>query len=102
MFPISLQFLNGSDIVLFSSGLVRQAKFCLHVVRWFFSGISRFHPTLRLTWLKMSEIILTGHKTQIKKEEVLFMILFDHTLTAVLEALVLMFQKLHTVRCRRK
>ena len=23
----------------------RQAKFCLWVVRWFFSGISRFHPT---------------------------------------------------------
>ena len=50
----------------------------------------------------MSEIVLTGRKTQIKKEEVLFMILFDNALCAVLEALVLMFQKLHTVRCRRK
>ena len=29
----------------------------------FFSGISCFHPTLRLTQLKMSEIILTGCKT---------------------------------------
>ena len=35
-------------------------KFCLRVVRWFFSGISHFHPTYRLTLLKMSEIILTG------------------------------------------
>ena len=39
------------------SGHVRQAKFCLQVVRCFFSGTSRS---------KMSEI-LTGHKTQIKK-----------------------------------
>ena len=46
---------------------VRQAKFCLRVVRWFFSGISRFRPTLRLTRLKMSEIILTGRTTHIKK-----------------------------------
>ena len=46
---------------------VRQAKFCLPVVRWFLSGISHFCPTYRLTQLKMSEIILTGHKTQIKK-----------------------------------
>ena len=36
-------------------------------VRWVFSGISRFRPTLRLIWLKMSEKILTGRKTQIKK-----------------------------------
>ena len=43
------------------------SKFCLRVVRWFFSGISRFCPTYRLTWLKMSEIILMGHKTQIQK-----------------------------------
>ena len=35
----------------------------------FFLGVSRFHPTLRLTWLKMSEIILTGRKTQKKKNE---------------------------------
>ena len=37
---------------------------------FFFSGISdnsRFRPTKRLTLLKMSEIILTGRKTQIKK-----------------------------------
>ena len=34
----------------------------------FFSGISRFRPTLlTLTQPKMSEIILTGRKTQIKK-----------------------------------
>ena len=44
---------------------LRQAKFCLRVVRWFFSGISRFRPTLRLTRLKMSEIIISGRKTQI-------------------------------------
>ena len=31
-------------------------------------GISHFHPTWRLILLKMSEIILTGHKTQIKKK----------------------------------
>ena len=38
----------------------------------FFSGISdisRFRPTKRLTLLKMSEIILTGRKTQIKKKK---------------------------------
>ena len=31
-------------------------------------GISRFRPTLWLTRLKMSEIILTGYKTQIKNK----------------------------------
>ena len=38
----------------------------LAVVRclFFFSVISRFYPTCRLTRLKMSEIILMGHKTQ--------------------------------------
>ena len=51
-----------------SSGHVRQAKFCLLVVRWFFSWISQFCPTFRLAWLKMSDIILTGRKTQIKKK----------------------------------
>ena len=30
------------------SGLVRQAKFCLQVVRCFFLGISRFCPTLTI------------------------------------------------------
>ena len=59
---------------------------------WFSSGISCFHPTLWLTQLKKKEIILTGRKPQIKKEEVLFMILFDSALYAVLEAPVLMFQ----------
>ena len=34
----------------------------------FFAGLSRFLPTLRLTWLKMSEIILMSHETQIKKK----------------------------------
>ena len=48
---------------------MRQAKFCLRVVRWFFSGISRFRPTLQLTLLKMSELILTSRKTPIKKEK---------------------------------
>ena len=42
---------------------VRQAKFCL--VRGFFSGISHFRHTYRLTRLKMTEIILTDCKTQI-------------------------------------
>ena len=32
-----------------------------------FLGISHFYPTLRLTRLKMSEIILTGHKTKKNK-----------------------------------
>ena len=41
---------------------MRQAKFCLRVVRWFCSGISHFRPTLWLTRLKMSEIILTPIK----------------------------------------
>ena len=50
-----------------SSGHMRQVKFCLQVVRWFFSGISHFRPTEGLTQLKLSEIILTGRKTQIKK-----------------------------------
>ena len=45
---------------------VRQAKFRLRLVRWFFSGIFRFRPNLRLTRLKMSEIILLGRKAQIK------------------------------------
>ena len=40
----------------------RQAKFCLLA---FFIGMSNFLPTLCLTWLKMSEIILTDCKTQI-------------------------------------
>ena len=71
---------------------MRQAKFCLRVVRWLFLGISRFRPTLRLTRLKMSETDLTDRKTQIKKEAVLFMVLFDNALCAVLEASVLMFQ----------
>ena len=43
----------------------RQAKFCLLVLRCCFSGMSNFLHTLRLTRLKMSEIILTGCKTQI-------------------------------------
>ena len=38
--------------------------------RCFFSGISHFRPTLQLTWLKMSEIILTGCKIQIKKTKI--------------------------------
>ena len=42
----------------------RQAKFCLRVVRWVFSGIPRFCPTLLLT-----EIILTGLKTKKKKKK---------------------------------
>ena len=37
------------------------------VVRCFFLGIFRFGPTYWLIRLKMSEIILTGRKTQIKK-----------------------------------
>ena len=37
---------------------------------WIFSGISCFRPTFRLTLLKMSEIILMGCKTQIKKKKV--------------------------------
>ena len=41
--------------------LVRQAKFCLLVVRCFFLGDLPFSPLLGLTQLKMSEIILTGH-----------------------------------------
>ena len=35
----------------------------------FFLWDLRFHPTYRLTRLKMSEIILTGRKTQIKKKK---------------------------------
>ena len=41
---------------------------CLWVDRCFFSGISRFHLTFWLAQLKMSEIVLMGHKTQIKKK----------------------------------
>ena len=43
----------------------RRAKFCLLVLRCFFLGMSNFLPTLHLTWLKISEIILPGYKTQI-------------------------------------
>ena len=64
----------------FKPSSVRQAKFFLWVVRCFFLGISHFCPTSWLTWLKMSEIILTSRKTQIKKN-------------------VLMHSTLHTV-CR--
>ena len=51
------------------SSHMRQAMFCLRAVRCFFLGISRFCPTLWLTQLKMSEIILMGRKTQIKKKK---------------------------------
>ena len=47
---------------------VTQAKSCLRVVKWFFSGIIRFRPTLRMTRLRMKEIILKGRKTQIKNK----------------------------------
>ena len=47
---------------------VRQANFCLRMVRGLFSGISRFRPTLRLARFKMSELILTGRITQIKNK----------------------------------
>ena len=50
---------------------VRQAKFCLLVVWLFILGISLFRPTLQLTRLKMSEIILTGRNPQIKNENCL-------------------------------
>ena len=40
-------------------------KFCLLVLKCCFSGMSNFLHTVRLTRLKMSEIILTGCKTQI-------------------------------------
>ena len=50
-----------------SLGIVRQAKFCLWVVMYFFSGISHFRHLPIL--LKMSEIILTGRKTLIKKKK---------------------------------
>ena len=43
----------------------RRAKFCLLVLRCFFLGMSNFLPTSHLTWLKISEIILPGYKTQI-------------------------------------
>ena len=46
------------------SGHVRQAKFCLQVVRWFFFRISRFRPTYGLTRHKMCEIIVMGCKIQ--------------------------------------
>ena len=42
----------------------RRAKFCLLVLRCFFLGDVKFSPH-HLTWLKISEIILTGYKTQI-------------------------------------
>ena len=56
---------------------VREAKFCL---RWsgvffFFSEISGFRPTLRLTRFKMSEIFSTGRKIQIKK---IFLLQFNY------------------------
>ena len=44
--------------------------FCFFIVV-FFSGIARFRPNERLTRLKMSEIILTGRKTQIKKIDII-------------------------------
>ena len=47
----------------------RQAKFCLRVVWWFFSGISRFRSTLRLT-AQTDEAILMGNKTRIKSKKI--------------------------------
>ena len=44
--------------------VVRQAKFCLLVVKWFFSGISLFRPTQRLTLLKISEMILKAESNE--------------------------------------
>ena len=45
----------------------------------FFSlGSPIFRPTLRLTKLKMSELILTGHKTQIKKKLSPFSCVMSH------------------------
>ena len=46
-----------------SSGHVRQAKFCLRVVRCFFFGDLSFSPHLRLAGLKVSEKILMVRKT---------------------------------------
>ena len=100
VFPhITLLNVKAPEVTYRSTALVSAWNISTgHVV---FLGGFPFSPHIRLTRLKMSKIILTGRKTQIKKK-VLFMILFDSTLCAVLEASVLMFQKLHTVRCRRK
>ena len=69
------------------------------VMQVVFLGISRFRPILRLTQLKNEWNNLDGPLNPNKKEEDLFMILFDGD---ALCADVLMFQKRHTVRCRRK
>ena len=50
-----------------SSHMWDKPSSALWVVRCFFSWISRFCPTLWLTRLKMSDIILIGCTTQIKK-----------------------------------
>ena len=65
----SIQNVNVNLFVCssFARSHVRQAKICLRVIRWFFSGISRFRTSLRMTRLKVSEIILTDRKIQIKK-----------------------------------
>ena len=67
MFPISLPFLSSSEIVPIYS-LARVTCEISQVLLAgcqvvFLGGISRFHPTLRLTRLKIREIILTGSKT---------------------------------------
>ena len=54
---------------------MRQAKFCLRVVRCCFLGMFHFCPTFQLIRLKMSEIILTGRKSKIKKTTFVFYIL---------------------------
>ena len=65
MFPISLPFLNF--IYSLARVTCETSQFLLAAGQVVFSGISHFRPTLRLTWLKMSKLILTSRKTQIRK-----------------------------------
>ena len=76
------------------------AKFCLWMVRWFFSGVSHLYPTLRLTRLKMSEIILTVCKSKI----ILFPTLSCHSLLhyTLPYAILLHLYFLPTVQSKKK
>ena len=50
------------------------SSFCLPMAMWFFSGISHFRPNSQLTRLKMSEIMLTSCKPQLKNTKQSFRI----------------------------
>ena len=70
--PLNFRALNRSSSQPVGSRLARvtfeTSQVLLAGGQVLFLGISRFRPTYRLTRLKMSELILTGRKTQKRKK----------------------------------